>query len=278
MTLPAGWPTPSEDTRLAGKVAIVTGGGSVAQALGIGAASACLLARKGAAVGILDSSRERAENTLKMIEEHGGTGVTLVCDITNADDCRSAVNTVVERFGHLDILVNNAGIEGVRQEAADPDGVWDRVMTVNVDGTRNMTLAAIEALKARQCGSIINMSSIAGLRGATSPSYAASKGAIGALTRTFALAYGSSGVRVNTIAPGYVSTPMAGAGNAADDAARELRRRSNMLQSEGTAWDIAQLVVFLGSDESRWITAQTITVDAGATELAPLALHRLTQG
>ncbi|HLG68333.1 MAG TPA: SDR family NAD(P)-dependent oxidoreductase [Acidimicrobiales bacterium] len=256
--------------RLAGRVAIVTGAGSGGPLPGIGVATAVLFASQGAQVGIIDVSPGRAANTLEVIERIGGTGMVVVADITRREECERAVAEVVDRFSHLDILVNNAAVVGGAGDPFDEEA-WNRVVAVNLNGAMLMSKSALPHLRARG-GAVVNMSSIAAMRGMGSGAYAATKAGLIGLTYDLAYSWGRDGIRVNCIAPGHLFTPM---GNQGGEDMRERRRRAGLLGTEGTAWDAAWAALFLASEEARWITGVVVPVDAGTTASTALGLQTL---
>jgi len=136
-----------------------------------------------------------------------------------------------------------------------------------------MSRAAIPAIRTAGGGSVINISSIAGIRAMGGSAYTVAKGAVQAMTRDLALAHGREGIRVNTVLPGHIYSPM---GSSGGEEMRELRRRSGMLGTEGNPWDIAWAVSFLASDESRWITATELAVDAGTTQTTAMPMFKYT--
>lgn len=249
--------------RLAGKVAIVTGAGSRGPGVGNGKAAAILFAREGARVLCVDHVVERAEETCATIAAEGGLASALQADVTRQVECRRVAEAAVARYGRLDVLQNNVGISS-RQALADiTEDEWDQLMTVNV---RSMVLAAQAAaphMESAGGGSIVNISSIAAIRAypPTSTAYTTSKAAVMGLTVALAGQLGRHRIRVNCIAPGQVYTPMVAERLTATG--REVRASSGILKEEGTAWDIGWAAVFLASDEARWITGQTLLVDAG---------------
>jgi NAD(P)-dependent dehydrogenase (short-subunit alcohol dehydrogenase family) len=250
--------------RLAGKVALVTGAGSRAAGVGNGKATSILFAREGAKVVCVDHILDRAAETVADIEKEGGTAVAVAADVTNRGDCEQMIGVAIEKYGRLDILHNNVGIgsrQGIREVTEDE---WDRVMAVNLKSIVFSTQAAIPHMEAAGGGSIINIASIAALRHYYGiPAYQTSKAGIIGLSLNLAGDLGEKKIRVNTICPGQVWTPMAA--SHMSPARRAVRQKSGFIQEEGTAWDIAWCAVFLASDESRWITAQVISVDAGVT-------------
>ena len=194
--------------RLEGKVAIVTGAGSSSAGIGNGKATAVLFAREGAKVLLVDVVKDRAEETLAMIQEEDGEASLFQADVTKADDCQRMVDAAMERYGRLDILDNNVGISqrGTVVEVSEED--WDRVMTVNLKTMVLASKAAIPRMIESGGGSIINISSIAGLRAHSGTPYSASKAGVIGLTMSMAADHAADNVRVNSIAPGMAYTPM----------------------------------------------------------------------
>jgi len=252
-------------SRLDGRVAVVTGAGSRTSDIGNGRAAAILLARRGAKVLLLDMQIEAGRETERMIVSEGGTAMARQCDVTNADQCRQAVATAVGAWDRVDILVNNVGIGGPGGDAVELDiEEWDHAMRVNVTSMMLMAKYAIPEMRKLGQGAIVNIASVAGLRGGT-PSllYPTSKGAVVNMTRAMAAHHGAEGIRVNCVAPGMVYTPMV-AGRMTPEV-RESRRKRSLLQTEGSGWDVGQAVAYLASDEARWVTGVILPVDAGAT-------------
>jgi NAD(P)-dependent dehydrogenase (short-subunit alcohol dehydrogenase family) len=246
--------------RLEGRVAVVTGAGSGGDFLGTGAATALLLGAQGATVAVIDNDADRADATCARILADGGSAVAVVADITDETAVRTAVDGLVERTGRLDVVVNNAGIAR---------GDWDTVFAVNATGTMLVSRAAHPHLARSGGGSVINVSSVAAIRGFGSGAYGASKGALHAMTVDLAYQWGPDNIRVNCLVPGHLHTPI---GDHGGEAGRDMRRRANLLGIEGNAWDLAWAVLFLACDESRWITATVLPVDAGATSVTALAM------
>jgi NAD(P)-dependent dehydrogenase (short-subunit alcohol dehydrogenase family) len=254
------------DDRLRDKVAIVTGAGSRSEGIGNGRATAVILARHGARVTLVDMVGEWVEETAGLIAAEGGISQTVLGDVSDPASCQAMVARTVEAWGSLDILVNNVGITGPGGTAVDVDPeAWDAAMRVNVTSMMLMAKAAIPAMIKSGGGSIINLTSIAGMLGGhPSLLYPTSKGAIINLTRSMASHHGRDGIRVNCIAPGTVYTPMvASRGMSAE--MRQARREGTLLGTEGTGWDIGYGALFLASDESRWITGITLPIDGGTT-------------
>jgi NAD(P)-dependent dehydrogenase (short-subunit alcohol dehydrogenase family) len=248
--------------RLAGKVAIVTGAGSRGPGLGNGKATAILFAREGARVLCVDQARERAEETAGLIGAEGGVAEPLVADVTRGDDCQAMVAAAVERWGGLDVLHNNVGIESRKDLLEVTEEEWDRVLAVDLKSMFLATRHAAPAMIDRGGGAVVCVSSVAGLRGHGRTAYAAAKAGVIGFVQSVAVQLGPRGVRINAIAPGTVWTPMV---ESLGPEARERRRRATPLGTEGTGWDVAWGAVYLASDEARWVTGQTLVIDAGLT-------------
>ena len=266
---------PQNSPRLAGKVAIVTGAGSSGPGVGNGKAAAILFAREGAKVLLVDVAPERAEETLSIIREEGGEAAVFASNVANADDCRRMVDAAMDYYGRLDVLDNNVGISrrGSVLEISEED--WDYVMAVNVKSIVLTSKYAIPRMIASGSGSIINISSIAGLRAHSSTPYTTSKAAVQGLTMSMAADHGPDGIRVNCIAPGLVYSPMVAPRMDAD--LREIRKNAAPLRTEGDSWDIGYAALFLASDESRWVNGVTLPVDAGLTSVTPVTYQTLAQ-
>ena len=266
---------PTATGRLAGKVAIVTGGGtrSDTQELGIGRATALLFARAGARVVVADLSAENAERTCNDIIAEGGAASVVEADVSDAAACESLVAATVERFGALHVLFNNAAVVGEGTVLTFEDENFDRNVAVNLKGPALATKYAIPAMEKSGGGSIIYVSSIDGIAAPYSQTvpYSLTKGALHMLTKTTASNHGRQGIRANCIAPGHVHGAFPS--RLMRPGARELRRNASPLGTEGTPWDVAWLAVFLASDESRWISGVTIPVDGGLLAVAPLRAY-----
>jgi NAD(P)-dependent dehydrogenase (short-subunit alcohol dehydrogenase family) len=255
--------------RLAGKVAVVTGAGSRGAGIGNGKAAAILFAREGAQVLCADQVAGRAEETVATISSEGGTASVFECDVSRTDDCQRMAAAAVERYGRLDILQNNVGIPSFESLAEITEDAWDQVMAVNVKSMVLAAQAAVPHMLANGAGSIINISSIAGLRAypPRSTAYTTSKAAVVGLTLALAGQLGGKNVRVNCIAPGQVFTPLVA--ERLDEPGRQRRATSGLIKDEGSAWDIGWAAVYLASDEARWVTGQVLTIDAGITITIP---------
>ncbi len=263
--------------RLLGKRAIVSGSGKTpgANLFGIGEAIAILFALQGARVSVVDISRERADATKQLIDRLGGDAITAVGDLTDPSDNERCVQMTVDAFGGLDTLVNNVALsQGGGNPVTLSLDAWDQVMDVNLRAPLLTTRHSVPHLIAAGGGSILNISSIAAIRGFGSGAYAASKSALLGLTRDWAYLFGRDSIRVNCILPGHVYTPM---GDQGGEVVRERRRRAGLLPTEGLAWDVAWPAVFLASEESRWVTGVELPVDAGTTSSAAWAIQMLNE-
>src|SRR5213083_1768447 len=261
--------------RLAGKVAIVAGAGASGAVIGNGQATAILFAREGAKVLCADAIEERARATVELITKEGATASALRVDVSQAADCKAMVQAAIERYGRLDILDNNVGISVRADVLKVTEEQWDRVMAVNVKSIMLTGKYAVPHMIRGGGGSIINISSIAGLRANQSTPYSTSKAAVIGITRSMAGDHGRQGIRVNCIVPGLVYGPMVAP--RMDEALRERRRDASLLGTEGTGWDVAWAAVFLASDEARWITGVALPVDAGLLVMSPVTNARLAQ-
>lgn len=258
-----------DDAGLAGKVAIVAGGGAAGEGIGNGRAAAILLARAGVSVFVVDRDVALAERSVAMIAGEGGNAVAHRADLTEEAQCRAMVAACVERFGRLDFLDNNVGIGSRGSVVEESPQSWRRIMQVNVEVMFLTSKYAIPAMvETAGKGAIVNISSISALRPRGLTAYTTSKGAVIALTRAMAIDHAEQGIRVNCVAPGPVYTPMVYAGGMSA-AAREQRRNASALGVEGTGWDIGHAVRFLLSEHARYITGQTLVVDGGTSLQAP---------
>ena len=260
-----------EDDGLAGKVAIVSGGGAAGDGIGNGRAAAILLARAGAKVVVADLDPALAGRTVEMIEADGGVALAMGCDVTVEADCKRLVEAAVDRWGRLDLLDNNVGI-GSRGSVVDEQvEQYRRVMQVNVETMFLLSKHAIPAIiKTAKGGAIVNISSISALRPRGLTTYTTSKAAVIGLTQAMAVDHGRDNIRVNCICPGPMYTPMVYAhGKGMSEVARAQRANASVLKTEGTGWDVGHAVKFLLSDHARYITGQVLVVDGGVTLQGP---------
>ncbi len=247
--------------RLDGKVALITGGAS-----GLGRVGAELFGREGARVVVADVVD--GGDCVAAIEEIGGEAVCVGCDVTEPDQVAAAVQTAVERFGGLDVLYNNAGVMFADDgdPVATPLDTFERTMAINVKGVLLGCRSAIPVMLHGGGGSIVNVASFVAHMGAATPqvSYTASKGAVLALTREIAVIYARRGIRANALCPGPIMTPML-AKFLSDDAKRSRRLVHIPMGRFGEPHEIAQGALFLASDESSWMTGQSLIIDGGIT-------------
>ena len=260
------------EQRLKDKVAIVSGAGTRGPMPGTGQATAILFARQGAKVLLADLHEERAKATLAAIESEGGTASVFQLDVTREDECRAMIEACIARYGALHVLFNNVGGIG-NGKVTDIDADYlELSLAVNLKGAVYTCKHAIPAMTASGGGSIINVSSIDGLRAGMTPNvpYGLAKAGIAQLSRVMAVHHGRQNIRSNCIAPGHLHAPFVS--NIGEEA-RERRRKAGPLGLEGDAWDVAWAAVFLASDESRWISGVVLPIDAGLLAATPLAVY-----
>jgi NAD(P)-dependent dehydrogenase (short-subunit alcohol dehydrogenase family) len=249
-------------TRLEGKVALITGGGT-----GIGRAIALAFAREGAKLAVAGRRKEKLNETIREMEKQGGQGLAIVCDVAKAKDAAHAVRETVKNFGRLNVLVNNAGvlhastIEGIAEED------WDRLMTINLKGPFLMCRAVLPEFRKAGGGAIINVGSVLGLVAMKDrAAYCASKGGVTLLTKAMALDHAHENVRSNCICPSIVETELVQGLFAASEEGKALRKArigQIPIGRMGRPEDVAELAVFLASDESSWLTGAAIPLDGG---------------
>jgi NAD(P)-dependent dehydrogenase (short-subunit alcohol dehydrogenase family) len=254
--------------RLTDKVAVITGGGS-----GLGRASALRFAAEGAAVAIADLSPAAAEETVALVEKEGGQALGVAMDVADAASVDNAFDAIATRFGRVDVLLNSAGIASRGSVANAEEADWDRCFAVNVKGTFLSARAALRHMDPPegQSASIINIASVAGLVSVeNAAAYCASKGAVISLTRSMANDLAPRRVRVNCICPGTVFTPLMeplimarGAGDYDKGMAMTLAKYP--IGRLGAPDDIANLALFLASEEAAWMTGSIIADDGGMT-------------
>ena len=250
--------------RVQGRVAIVTGAAS-----GIGKASAIRLAEEGATVICADLNGSGAEATALKIIADGGRAMAIEIDISDSAQCDAAVSKAVDSYGSIDILVNNAGVNLPSVFHETTNEAIDRTLSVNVKGAMYLTRAALPHMLKNSRGSIVNMSSVNGLVSEPYLSvYSASKGAIVMFTRGIALDYAKSGIRCNAICPGWVDTPINHAHAKMLGGLDHVYKTIDSFQPigrPGTSREIANLVLFLASDEASFMTGSIVSADGGMT-------------
>jgi len=247
--------------RLAGKKALITGGGS-----GIGKATALAFAAEGAQVAVTGRRLEPLRAVVAEIDRKGGQALAVACDVTRADDAERAVRETAKRFGGLNVLVNNAGTLSVTTVETISEEEWDRVMTVNIKGPFLMSRAALPEFRRAGGGAIVNVGSILGLIGLKDrAAYCASKGGVTMLTKAMALDHAHERIRVNCICPSLVETELvAGIFEGEKGAAmRSARTATIPVGRIGKPEDVAALAVYLASEEASWVTGVAMPLDGG---------------
>ncbi|KAL2428472.1 hypothetical protein ABEF91_008660 [Exophiala dermatitidis] len=291
---------PKPPRSLAGKVAIVTGAGAAGDGIGNGRATAILLAEDGCFVACVDRDIRLAQRTVEMIElgakartrpeadpnTNASTistdkplAIAIAGDVSLESSCKSIIDSTLAHFGRLDILINCVGVGGAPGTAVDVDmAAWASSMQINVASMVMMSKYAIPAILQSNPadsvdptwmyrGSIVNMGSVAGLKGGTPHLlYPTAKGAIVNMTRAMAAHHAGDGIRVNCVCPGMVYTPMMyAAGGGMSEEARQARKNRSLLKTEGNGWDVGCAIRFLAGPQARWLTGVVLPVDAGVT-------------
>jgi NAD(P)-dependent dehydrogenase (short-subunit alcohol dehydrogenase family) len=257
--------------RMAGKVAVVVGAGQTpGDTIGNGRAISLLLAREGAQIVAVDRDLESAAKTCQLIADEGGSALPVQADITSEADCERLASEGEAAFGRIDILVNNVGIgTGDAGPTSLTEEAWDLIFAVNLKGMWLTCKHVLPRMRARATGAIVNISSLAAVAAAPMLAYKTSKAGVNSLTESLAGANAKHGIRVNAVMPGLMDTPMAivGMGEAtgiAPDDLRRLRDSAVPLGGRmGSAWDVAHAVLFLASEEARFITGAILPVDGG---------------
>lgn len=251
--------------RLAGKVAIVTGGNS-----GVGKATAVLLAKEGAKVVISARRQPQLDEVAAEIKEAGGEVTTVVTDISKPEDAANLVAKTIEAYGKLDILVNNAGVleEGLKPIDKVLDEDMNKLIDTNTKGTMYCMREAAKEMAKSGTGSIVNVASVAGVIGCGGAAYVASKAAVLGITKHTALRFAGTNIRCNAICPGTIVTPMVAnmrPDNMDTDMFGNMAKHADLKVQPCMPEDVANIILFFASDESRAITGQTIVSDFGST-------------
>jgi len=250
-------------TRLAGKIALITGGGT-----GIGRGTALAFAREGAKVAVAGRRVEKLQEVVSEIKVAGGEATAVACDVSRAADAQNAIRKTVEAFGKLNVLVNNAGVLHVSTIEEIPEDEWDRLIDANLKGPFLMCRAALPEFRKAGGGAIVNVGSVLGLVAMKKrAAYCASKGGVTLLTKAIAIDHGHENIRANCICPSIVETELVSQLFNTPDGDRVKRERlaTIPLGRMGRPADIAELAVYLASDESSWLTGAAIPLDGGLT-------------
>lgn len=251
--------------RVAGKVAIVTGG-----ARGIGRATSILLGSEGAKVAVVDLLEKEGKEVAERIKVSGGKAWFWSLDVTKEEEIEKVFSEVHKTYGRIDILVNNAGITGVKKPTHEITvEEWDAVMGINAKSVFLATKHVVPYMKASGGGSIVNVASVIGMVGSPgAPPYVASKAAVRLMSKTDALVYAVDKIRVNAVCPGYVWTPLIENGLKAGggvEAGRKALDALHPLGHIGEAEDVAYGILYLASDESKFVTGSDLVIDGGYT-------------
>lgn len=250
--------------RLSGKIAFVTGGGT-----GIGRACALLFAREGAAVAIAGRRKSPLEAAVRDIEAAGGRAQVIICDVVDGKSVESALASTVKEFGGLHIVVNNAGavVVAAADETSDED--WDNVVATNLTGTFKVSRAALPYLRAGGGGTIVNIGSILGMVARKQrAAYCAAKAGVTGLTKAMALDHAHEKIRINCVCPSLIETELGlkSIREAPDPEAERKRRTEGIpLGRLGLPEDVAQMALYLASEESAWVTGAAMPLDGGLT-------------
>jgi 3-oxoacyl-[acyl-carrier protein] reductase len=238
------------------KVALVTGGGQ-----GIGKAISVRLAKEGAHIAVCDINLEIAQNCAKELEKIGVKAAAFQSNVADAKSAEETVNKVIDNFGRVDILVNNAGVTRDTLLMRMKEEDWDLVLNVNLKGTFNFTKAIVRPMMKQQSGAIVNVASVIGLIGnAGQGNYAASKAGVIGLTKSVAKEVASRNIRVNAVAPGFIATAMT------DKLPEDIRKKmlDNIPMGRfGSPEDVADVILFLASDLSRYVTGTVVNISGG---------------
>lgn len=245
-----------------GKVAFVTGAGS-----GIGRATALAFASAGASVAVADISEESSRETAQLIEEQGGRAVAVKCDVTKAEEVKTALDKTIKEFGRLDFAFNNAGIEQRNAAVADfEEDEWNRIIDTNLSGAFLCMKYEIPLLLGQGGGAIVNVSSGAGVIGIKGgAAYTAAKHGVIGLTKSAALDYAAQNIRVNAVAPGYINTPMMNRFTGGTSEGREQVIAQEPIGRMGQPEEIANAVVWLCSDAAAFVVGHALVIDGGQT-------------
>jgi 3-oxoacyl-[acyl-carrier protein] reductase len=248
--------------RVKDKVAIITGSGR-----GIGAATAERLAQEGAKIVVTDLNIEHCQEVVNRIKENGGEAIAVASDVTDREKVRTLVQTAIDTYGRIDILVNNAGVirDNLVHKMTEDD--WDTVMNVHLKGAFNMTQEVQKHMVQQKYGKIVNLSSTSALGNRGQLNYATAKAGLQGFTKTLAIELGVFGINVNAVAPGFIASDMTKATaervGVDFETFKKAAAERSLLKIAGEPIDIANAILFLVSDEARYITGQVLYVKGG---------------
>jgi 3-oxoacyl-[acyl-carrier protein] reductase len=248
--------------RVKDKVAIITGSGR-----GIGAATAERLAQEGAKIVVTDLNIEHCQEVVNRIKENGGEAIAVASDVTDREKVRTLVQTAIDTYGRIDILVNNAGVirDNLVHKMTEDD--WDTVMNVHLKGAFNMTQEVQKHMVQQKYGKIVNLSSTSALGNRGQLNYATAKAGLQGFTKTLAIELGAFGINVNAVAPGFIASDMTKATaervGVDFETFKKAAAERSLLKIAGEPIDIANAILFLVSDEARYITGQVLYVKGG---------------
>ncbi|MDB4960882.1 MAG: dehydrogenase, short-chain alcohol dehydrogenase like protein [Myxococcales bacterium] len=254
---------PNQQRRFVGKVAFVSGAAS-----GIGRAAAIAFAREGASVVLADISEPGTAETAQMIAQRGGRTVAVRCDVSSAEEVKTALDKTIEAFGRLDVAFNNAGVEPKKlaPTAEWEADEWDHILNIDLRGVFLCMKYEIPLILKQGGGAIVNTSSGAGVIGIKgSPAYTAAKHGLIGLTRAAALDYAAQNIRINVVCPGYIDTPMMARYTGGPPEGRARVISEEPVGRMGTPDEIADAVVWLCSDASRFVIGHAMVIDGGQT-------------
>jgi NAD(P)-dependent dehydrogenase (short-subunit alcohol dehydrogenase family) len=261
----------SNAKRLEGKIAFVSGSGSVGEGVGNGRAISMLFAREGASIFGIDRNLAAAQDTQRRIAAEGGICEVEMADVSKGSAVKDAVDKCLARFGRIHVLVNNVGIAEMGGPVEMPEEDWDRIFAVNLKSMFLTAKYVLPVMEKQGGGTIVNISSVASIAwsGSPFPAYSASKAAVNSLTQHIAMQYAKKNIRANVVLPGLMNTPtiVEPMSKVHGGLEKMIAARNAMCPTGqmGDAWDVANAALFLACEESRYVTAAQLVVDGGLT-------------